>query len=161
MKTAILFIINLIILISINSVSAQYGNNGYGGNGYGNGYGSSRGNSMNQMGSMNQSQPEKPEETPPEEIIGNYMKEMKPALGLDELQLIAISNVLIENVKYQGRISKLNLSQEDQMKEYKLLAENTTKKINDFLNKDQKEKYIAFKEEMKIPKKSKSKEKNK
>jgi hypothetical protein len=153
MKTKFNLFASLLFLITINTVSAQYGNSGYG-NGYGNG--------MNQMGAMNQrSEPEKPKETPPEETVAKYMNEMKPAVGLDELQLVAISNVLIESIKYQGRISKLNLSQEDQMKEYKLLAENTAKKINDFLNNDQKEKYLTFKEEMKIPKKSKSKEKKK
>lgn len=156
MKTTHKFLASLMLLIAIQTVSAQYGN------GYGNGYGSGRGNGMNQMGAMNQrSEPEKPKETPPEEIVANYMEEMKPALSLDELQSLAISNVLIESVKTQGRISKLNLSQEDQMAEYKLLAESTDKKINNFLNKDQKEKYLTFKEDMKKPKKSKSKEKKK
>ncbi|QBN18347.1 hypothetical protein [Flavobacterium nackdongense] len=146
----------LIFLCTIHSVSAQYGN------GYGNGYGSGRGNGMNQMGAMSQrSEPEKPKETPPEEIVANYMEEMKPALSLDELQALAISNVLVESVKAQGRISKLNLPQEDLMTEYKLLSESTDKKINDFLNKDQKEKYLTFKEDMKKPKKSKSKDKKK
>ncbi|HWR94541.1 MAG TPA: hypothetical protein VN192_05020 [Flavobacterium sp.] len=158
MKTKTLFFIILIILISINTVSAQYGNNGYGGNGYGSGYG----NSMNQMGAMNQrSEPEKPKEIPTEEIVAKYMEDMKPAVGLDELQTIAISNVLVESVNAQGRISKLNLSQDDLMAEYKLISESTDKKILNYLNKDQKEKYLTFKEERKQPKKSKSKDKKK
>jgi hypothetical protein len=158
MKSTTLFIASLIILISINSVSAQYGNNGYGGNGYGNGYG----NSMNQMGAMSQrSQPEKPKEIPTEEIVAKYMEDMKTSVGLDELQTIAISNVLIESVNAQGRISKLNLSQDDLMNEYKLISESTDKKILNFLNSDQKDKYLAFKEERKQQKKSKSKEKKK
>jgi hypothetical protein len=129
-------------------------NNGMMGNG--------RGNGMNQMGAMSQrSEPEKPKEIPPEEIVAKYMEEMTPALGLDELQNLAISNVLLETVKAQGRISKLHLSPEDEATEYKLLVESNDKKINNFLNKDQKEKYIAFKEDMKKPKKSKSKEKKK
>lgn len=158
MKTTYKFIASLVLLISINTISAQYGNNGYGGNGYGNG---SR-NGMNQMGGMNQrSEPEKPKEIPAEEIVAKYMEDMKPAVGLDELQTIAITNVLIESVNAQGRISKLNLSQEDLMNEYKALAESTDRKTINFLNKDQKEKYLAFKEEKRQPKKSKEKKKEK
>ena len=159
MKTKNKFLASLIILITTYSVSAQYGNNGYGGYG-GNGYG--RNNGMNQMGGMNQrSEPEKPKEIPNEEIVAKYMEEMKPALSLDELQTIAISNVLLESVNAQGRILKLNLSQDEQMKEFQLLSENTDKKINNYLNKDQKDKYIAFKEDRKNPKKTKSKQKKK
>jgi hypothetical protein len=159
MKTKNKFLASLIILITTYSVSAQYGNNGYGGYG-GNGYGSN--NRMNQMGGMNQrSEPEKPKEIPNEEIVAKYMEEVKPALSLDELQTIAISNVLLESVNAQGRILKLNLSQDEQMKEFQLLSENTDKKINNYLNKDQKDKYIAFKEDRKNPKKTKSKQKKK
>lgn len=149
------------MLLSITTISAQYGNNGYGGNGYGgNGYGNRGG--LSQMGGMNQnSQPEKPKEIPAEEIVAKYMEEMKPTLGLDELQTIAISNVLVETVNAQGRIAKLNLPQEDLMNEYKLLNESTDRKVNNFLNTDQKAKYLAFKEDKKNPKKSKSKEKKK
>ncbi|HAH56392.1 MAG TPA: hypothetical protein DCM02_14205 [Flavobacterium sp.] len=156
MKTTNKFAASLFILISLNTVSAQYGNNGYGNNGYG------RNNGMNQMGSMSQrSEPEKPKEIPVEEIVAKYMEDMKPALGLDELQTIAISNVLVESVNAQGRISKLNLSQEDLMNEYKLLSESTDRKIINYLNKDQKDKYLVFKEELKQPKKSKEKKKKK
>jgi hypothetical protein len=158
MNTKQKFIASLIILISINSVAAQYGNNGYGGGYGGNGYGSN--NRMNQMGGMNQrSEPEKPKEVPNEEIVAKYMEDLKPAIGLDELQTIAIANVLLESVNAQGRILKLNLSQDEQMKEFQLLSENTDKKINNFLNKDQKDKYLVYKEERKNPKKSKSKRK--
>lgn len=163
MKTTYKFIASLVLLISINTVSAQYGNNGYGGNGYGNnGYGNGLRNGMNQMGGMNQrSEPEKPKEIPAEEIVAKYMEDMKPAVGLDELQTIAITNVLVESVNAQGRITKLNLSQEDLMNEYKALGESTDRKIINFLNKEQKDKYLAFKEEKKQPKKSKSKDKKK
>lgn len=156
MKTKFNLFLSFFSLLTVNFISAQYGY----GNGYGNGYG--RSNGMNQMGAMSQSsQPEKPKETPPEEIVAKYMDEMKPALGLDELQSIAISNVLVESVNSQGRISKLNLSQDDLMNEYKALSENTDRKIMNFLNQDQKAKYLIFKEDMKKPKKSKTKEKKK
>ena len=160
MKTIKTFLASLFILISINTISAQYGNNGYGGNGYGNGYGNNSG--MSQMGGMNQnSQPEKPKEIPAEVTVAKIMEDMKPAVGLDELQAIAISNVLIESLNTQGRILKQDSTQDEQIKDFQALAENTDRKIINFLNKDQKEKYLAFKEERKNPKKSKSKEKKK
>ena len=157
MRTIKSIILIVTILFSTNIVSAQFGNNNMGGNGM-----NQRGNGMSQMGAMSQpSEPEKPKEIPPEEIVANYMAEMKKALTLDELQSLAITNLLVESVKSHGRISKLNLSQEDEIAEYKLQAESTDKKVTNFLNKDQKEKYIIFKEDFKKPKKSKSKEKKK
>jgi hypothetical protein len=159
MKTTHKFLASLILLISIHTVAAQMNNNGFGGNG------SNRMNQMggmSQMGGMNQrSEPEKPKEIPAEEIVAKYMEDMKPAVGLDELQTIAVANVLVESINAQGRITKLNLPQEDLMNEYKALAESTDRKINNFLNKDQKEKYLAFKDEMKQPKKVKDKKKDK
>ncbi|NDP28803.1 MAG: hypothetical protein GZ087_15480 [Flavobacterium sp.] len=163
MKTSNKFIATVIILISINTVSAQYGNNGYG-NGYGNnGYGGNGyGNGMSQMGGMNQnSQPVKPKEIPAEVTVAKVMANMKPAVGLDELQTIAISNVLIESLSTQGRILKQDTTQDEQIKDFQALSENTDRKIMNFLNKDQKDKYLAFKEDRKNPKKSKSKEKKK
>lgn len=161
MKTTKTFLASLFMLLSITTISAQYGNNGYGGNGYGgNGYGS--GGGMNQMGGMNQrSQPEKPKEIPAEVTVAKIMEDMKPAVELDELQVIAISNVLIESLNTQGRILKQDSTQDEQMKDFQALSENTDRQIINFLNKDQKEKYLAFKEERKNPKKSKSKEKKK
>lgn len=161
MKTTKTFLASLLILLSITTISAQYGNSGYGGGGYGgNGYGS--GGGMNQMSGMNQrSEPEKPKEIPAEVTVAKVMEDMKPAVELDELQVIAISNVLIESINTQGRILKQDSTQDEQMKDFQALAENTDRQIMNFLNKDQKEKYLAFKEERKNPKKSKSKEKKK
>lgn len=161
MKTTKTFLAGLFMLLSITTISAQYGNSGYGGGGYGgNGYGS--GGGMNQMGGMNQrSQPEKPKEIPAEETVAKVMEDMKPAVGLDELQVIAISNVLIESLNTQGRILKQDSTQDEQMKDFQALSENTDRQIMNFLNTDQKEKYLAFKEDRKNPKKSKSKEKKK
>ncbi|WP_269227585.1 hypothetical protein [Flavobacterium eburneipallidum] len=148
------------ILLSITNVSAQYGNGyggGYGGNGYG-GYGGG----MNQMGStMNQSQPEKPKEIPVEVTAAKIVEDMKPALNLDELQVIAITNVIKESLKAQGVLMKQEYPQEEQMNNFKALAETTDQKINQFLNKDQKEKYIIFKENRKTQKKTKEKSKSK
>lgn len=151
------------MLLSITSVSAQYGGNGYGG-GYGNGYGGNnyRGG-MNQMGSaMNQqSQPEKPKEIPAEVTAANIVDIMKPALNLDELQVIAISNVITESLKAQGVLLKQEYSQEDQIKNFEALSETTDRKINQFLSKEQKEKYTAFKEDRKNQKQPKEKSKSK
>lgn len=162
MRTIQTIAISVFVLFSINIVSAQYGNNGYGGNGYGrNGYGGSNG--MNQMGSsMNQqSQPEKPKEIPAEVTVAKLMEEMKPALSLDELQVIAISNVLTESIRTQGVLLKQDFSNEDQIKNFQALSETTDRKINQFLNQDQKEKYLVFKEDRKTQKKSKEKTKEK
>jgi hypothetical protein len=161
MRTIKTFLVLAFILLSITSISAQYGGNGYGGNGYGgNGYGGSR---MNQMGSaMNQqSQPEKPKEIPVEVTVGTIIEKMKPALNLDELQAIAISNVLTESIKAQGVLLKQEFSQEDQIKNFQALSETTDRKINQFLSKEQKEKYLVFKEDLKNQKKSKEKSKSK
>ena len=164
MKNTHTFLVFAILLLSITSISAQYGGNGYGNNGYGgNGGGYNRGGGMNQMGGgMHQGgQPEKPKEVPPEEIAAKLIEQMKPALSLDELQAIAISNVLIENIRTQGVLLKQDFSNEDQMKNFQALSETTDRKINQFLSQEQKEKYIVFKEDLKNQKKIKEKSKSK
>jgi hypothetical protein len=165
MKTTHTFLVFLFILSSITTVSAQYGGNGYGNNGYGNnGYGGTGGYShgggigsgMNQGG-----QPEKPKEVPVEETVALLIEQMKPALNLDELQAIAISNVLKESIRTQGVLLKQDFSNEDQMKNFKALSETTDRKINQFLSQEQKEKYLVFKEDRKNQKKTKEKSKSK
>ena len=150
------------MILSITTVSAQYGGNGYGNNGYGGG-GMNRGGGMNQMGgSMNQgSQPEKPREVPVEETVALVIDQMKPALNLDELQTIAISNVITDSMKAQGVLLKQDFSNEDQMKNFQALSEITDRKINQFLSPEQKEKYLVFKEDRKNQKKPKDKSKRK
>lgn len=155
MKNIAILIGYVMILMSAYHAEAQFGNNGFGN-------GRNQMGGMNQMGAINQpTEPEKPKEIPAEDIVAKYMEDMKPAIGLDELQIIAISNVLVESVKAQGRITKLNLPEEDLINEYKALMETTDRKIINFLNKDQKEKYLIFKEQAKQPKKAKSKDKKK
>ncbi len=118
---------------------------------------------MNQMGSVmnQQGQPDKPKEIPADVTAGKIVEEMKQALNLDELQAIAIKNVLIESLNAQGRILKQDSTQDEQIKDFQALSENTDRKINQFLNKEQKEKYLIFKEERKNQKKSKDKSKSK
>ncbi|MBE0390935.1 hypothetical protein HNQ02_002153 [Flavobacterium sp. 7E] len=136
-------IIVVFFLLTLTSVSAQYGNNGYG-NGYGNsGYG--RNGGMNQM-SQNR-EPEKPKEIPIEVTVGKIMEKIKPALDLDALQEIAIANVLTESIRSQGILLKDESNQEQKIKEFEALSETTDRKIKEFLNEDQKEKYKALNEE--------------
>ena len=163
MKTTHTFLACLFMLLSITTVSAQYGGNGYGNNGYGGSGGYNRGGGMNQMGGgMNQnSQPEKPKEVPVEETVALVIEQMKPALNLDELQTIAISNVITESMKAQGVLLKQDFSNEDQMKNFQALSEITDRKINQFLSPEQKEKYLAFKEDRKMQKKAKDKSRGK
>jgi hypothetical protein len=153
MKIVQSFAISAFVLLSIQTISAQYGNNGYGGGGYGgNGYGGS--GRMNS--GMNQVSHDSPKEIPVEETVGKIMIKLKPALSLDELQEIAISNILIESFRSQTAIIKSkNSSDADKAKEFQTLSEITERRVNELLSSDQKEKYIVFSEESKNPKKSK------
>jgi hypothetical protein len=139
------------VLLSSNIISAQYGNGGYN-----NGYGSNR--RMNSGMDQTRTQ-EKPKEIPVEVTVGKIMERLKPELILDELQAIAISNILNESIRTQGILIKAEVSQEDKIKNIQALSETTDRKIMELLNKDQKEKYIALNEEAKNPKKSKKKSK--
>ncbi|MBP6182421.1 hypothetical protein [Flavobacterium sp.] len=152
MKIVQSLLVGAFMILSINTISAQYGN-GYGGGGYGSGYGSGRMNSSMDQGRSQ----EKPKEIPVEETVGKIIEKLKPALTLDALQEIAISNILIESIKRQGVILKQETNQSDQMKDIQILSENTERKIVELLNDDQKEKYKVLKEESKNPKKSKKK----
>lgn len=156
MKTFQKIVTSIVILFSINTISAQYGNNGYG-NGYGNN--NAYGGRNNQIYQGNE--PEKPKEIPIEVTVAKIIEVMKPAINLDELQVIAISNVLAESIREQGILLKQNYSQDDQIKNFQVLSETTDRKIMDFLSKEQKEKFLLFKEERKNPKKKESKKKQK
>lgn len=150
-----LVILTFALLLS-NILTAQYGNGGYG-NGYGNGYGGNR--RMNSA--MDQPRtPDKPKEIPVEVTVGKILERLKPDLVLDELQVIAIGNILTESIRDQGMLIKAEVSQEEKIKNITVLSETTDRKIMELLNKDQKEKYTILTEEAKNPKKSKSKRKS-
>ena len=139
MKTIQTVIVSAFILLSINTISAQFGNNGFGG-----------GN--NRMGQMNRgmSQPSLPEtrkEVPIEDIVSKVMVKLKTELTLDELQVIAISNIMTEAVKSQEALRKKESSQEDKMIETKALSEATDLKIMYLLYKEQKVKYKVLVDE--------------
>lgn len=151
----------VLALLSFNSVSAQYGNgynNGYGNNGYGNGRGSGMGMDRSMQGS--QGSPSKPKEVPPEETAAKIVEQMKPEVNLDELQAIAITNVIADSMREQGVLLKNESSTQDQkIEQITALREVTTKKINAFLSPAQIEKYTAFMTNFKDTKKTKSKKK--
>ncbi|MEO7976808.1 hypothetical protein [Flavobacterium sp.] len=145
-------------LLIFNSVSAQYGNgynNGYGNNGYGRGGGMDRSMMQGQ-----QSSPSKPKEVPVEETAAKIVEQMKPEVNLDELQAIAIANVLADSMREQGVLLKNESSSQDQkIEQITALREATTKKINAFLSPAQIEKYNVFMTNFKEIKKTKSKKK--
>ncbi len=70
------------------------------------------------------------------------------------LQEIAIANVITESIRSQAILMKDKSGQEQKIEEIKALSETTDRKINEFLNADQKVKYKALNEESKNPKKS-------
>ncbi len=102
----------------------------------------------------------KPKETPPEETAGIIVEQMKPQVNLDELQAIAITNVLADSIREQGILLKNESSSQDQkIEQIKALRESTDKKVTAFLNPDQVEKYKTFMEKLKDGKMNKSKKK--
>ncbi|PBJ14496.1 hypothetical protein [Flavobacterium sp. ACN6] len=158
-----IFILGL-SLFCFSTVSAQYGNgynNGYG-NGYGNGYnrGGGMGMDRSMMGGQQQGTPSKPKEVPAEETAAKIVESMRPEVKLDDLQAIAITNVLADSLREQGILLKNeSSSQEQKIEQIKALRESTDKKIGAFLNPDQVDKYKTFMESFKEVKKGKSKKK--
>jgi len=158
MKPTYTFFILALTLFCFNSVSAQYGNgynNGYGGGGYGRSGGMDR-----SMMSGPQSTPSKPKEIPAEETAAKIVEQMKPEVKLDDLQAIAITNVIADSMREQGVLLKNeNSSQDQKIEQMTALRESTTKKITAFLNPDQIEKYTNFMANFKEVKKTKNKKK--
>lgn len=127
------------MVLSMNSISAQYGNNGYGGS-----------NRMNQMNSgIPSGGQQSPKEIPVEVTVGKIMERLKTELTLDELQVIAISNIMTESVKKGEVLSKKEMPQEDKIKEMQAEAEATDIKVMYLLYKNQKEKYTILIEDRK------------
>ena len=157
MKLIQSILIALFIVLFSNTVAAQYGNSGYN-NGYNNGYGNNYGSNRRMNSGMDQSMSQqKPKEIPVEVTVAKIIEQIKPELNLDELQAIAISNILTESIRTQGMLIKAEVSQDDKMTNVKALSEVTDRKIMELLNNDQKEKYIILNDEAKSPKKSKKK----
>ena len=161
MKPTHTFFLLVFTLFCFNSVSAQYGN-GYN-NGYGGGGGYGRGGGMGMDRSMMggpQQNTSKPKEIPAEETAAKIVEQMKPEVKLDDLQAIAITNVIADSMREQGILLKNeNSSQDQKIEQMTALRENTTKKITAFLNPDQIEKYTNFMANFKEIKKTKNKKK--
>jgi hypothetical protein len=157
--THTLFIL-VFTLFCFHSASAQYGNgynNGYGGGGYGRGGGMGMDRSMMAGPQANTS---KPKEIPAEETAAKIVEQMKPEVKLDDLQAIAITNVIADSMREQGILLKNeNSSQDQKIEQMTALRESTTKKITAFLNPDQIEKYTTFMANFKEIKKPKNKKK--
>ena len=133
----VLFIVFL--LLSANTISAQY-NNGYGG-GYGNGYGGNGYGRSNQMNQMPASQPSAPKPVPVEETAGKIVAYYKKELNLDALQEVVVKNIYIKSLKKQEILMKKEISDDEKTEEFKVLTDMTEMEIKQVLNKDQKEKF--------------------
>lgn len=153
MKT-LKIITSLLLLFSMQTLLAQYGQGGYGQGGYGQGgygqggYGSNRmGGQNQQMG--NQSRPVAPKERPIEETVNKIVDKLKTQLTLDELQVIAINNIITESMKKQNAVMKKEGGNDDKISEIKAISEKTDLDIMILLNKDQKATYKLLSEDLK------------
>ena len=84
-----------------------------------------------------------------EKSIENSITKLKIDLDLDELQAIAVKQIITESIRTENIIMKKEENEEDKMKSLQILTENTDSKINSILNKNQKEKFIVIKENLK------------
>jgi hypothetical protein len=89
---------------------------------------------------------DQPKEIPVEVTVGKIMENFKSQLNLDALQEIAISNVLTDSMRSQGILLKAETGKK-KSKEIAALSETMDRKINEFLNEDQRVKYKALNEE--------------
>lgn len=89
------------------------------------------------------------------ERIEKFVAKLKTDLTLDELQVIAIRNEITSNSKNIDIVLKKETSEEEKTNEVKALMDKSEMVINSYLNKEQKEKYKAFMEELNNPKKGK------
>jgi len=142
MKT-LKIIASLILLFSIQSLSAQYGQGGFGQGGFG---GNPMGSQNQQMGNQNRTQTVK--ETPIEESVKKAVDRIKIQLTLDELQVIAIGNIITESMKKQNAVLKKEDSNENKTSELKAIAEKTDLDILILLDKTQKAKYKQLSEDL-------------
>lgn len=142
MKKLNVFFLVLIMSFSVNSIFAQFGNNMNGG-----GYGNQGGMGGSRMGQMNHNIPQndKPEEESDKskkERLDKAVLKLKTDLTLDELQVYAVKAVVEDSMKKQTALFKKEGSEIEKLEEFQALSESTDRKILEFLNKEQKAKYI-------------------
>jgi hypothetical protein len=133
------------LFLSVNTITAQYGN-GYGGNSYG---GNNRpGQMSSQMNQGNQSPA--PKAIPVEVTVAKILEFYKKELNLDALQEVILTNIYIKSIKKEDALlQKKEMSDEDKLKEFKVLGELTDLEVMGILNKDQKAKYKILSEDRK------------
>jgi hypothetical protein len=142
----------LILVFSMQSIVAQYGQGGYGQGGYGQGGYGQRGYGQGGYGgspNMQNQQRYQPKEPAIEETVKKVMDRLNGQLKLDELQYIAVSNIITENVKKQNAILKKEGGNDEKVNELKAISEKMDLDIMILLNKDQKEKYKLMSEDSK------------
>lgn len=146
MKT---LITSFLILLAINSSSAQYG---YGNNGmYGGGMGRSQNmqsmQNTNNYGRNSKSADEIEKER--SENLNKTMEKLTKELSLDDLQVIVVKKEIEANSKSVNAVMKSEVSDEEKIKEVEAINEKTDRTINTFLNEEQKIKYKKFVDERK------------
>ena len=148
---SIKYISILILLFSMQSVSAQFGQGGMGGGMGQGGMGQGRmGNGMGGNPNMQNQQRSQPKEPAIEETVKKVVNQLNEQLKLDELQFIAISNIITENIKKQTAIIKKEEGgNEEKANELKAIGEKMNLDIMILLNKDQKVKYKLIAEDAK------------
>ena len=153
---SIKIICSLILLFSIQSLVAQYGQGGYGQGGMGqrgmgggmgqDGMGGGMGGNPN----MQNQQRSQPKEPAIEETVKKVMDRFNEQLKLDELQVIAVSNIITECIKKQNAILKKEEGgNEEKVNELKAISEKMDLDILILLNKNQKAKYKLLSEDTK------------
>jgi hypothetical protein len=153
---SIKIICSLILLFSMQSIVAQYGQGGYGQGGMGqrgmgggmgqDGMGGGMGGNPN----MQNQQRSQPKEPAIEETVKKVMDRFNEQLKLDELQVIAVSNIITECIKKQNAILKKEEGgNEEKVNELKAISEKMDLDILILLNKDQKAKYKLLSEDTK------------
>ena len=138
--------IALILLFSFGFSYAQMGGMN---NGMGRGMGTGMGRGGMNQSNMGSDRHVEPTVESPDEIAEKIVTKLKKDLTLDELQVIAIKNILKDSQKSQGVIMKKETDESRKELDIKALNETTDRKIMEMLNKDQKTPYKAVVEERK------------
>ena len=125
---SIKFISSLILLFSMQTTVAQFGQ-GYGGYGQG-GMGQGRMNGMGGNPNMQNQQRTQPKEPAIEETVKKVLDRLNGQLKFDELQVIAVSNIITDCIKKQNAIiKKEDGDNEEKTNELKAISEKIAKGI--------------------------------
>ncbi len=89
--------------------------------------------------------------------IENSINSLKEELSLDELQFVAIRQIILESARTEGIIMKKEDSDENKMKALTALSDTTDAKVRALLNPDQIEKLETYRLNPNKKKKNKKK----